>query len=100
MPTAYKWFPAVAVVLVLALAGCAAHYTPVASADPYGFFSGVWHGIIFLFSLFGCFVSWLLSLVGISFLAGVEIISRPNTGFWYYVGFVLGLCAHGGAGAS
>jgi hypothetical protein len=91
---------AVVVVLTLALSGCAAHYTPDAIADPYGFFSGIWHGIIFPLALLANILSWLLSLAGISFLASVEIIGRPNSGLWYYVGFALGLCADGGAGAN
>ena len=90
----------VVVVLVLVLSGCAAHFTPDAVADPYGLFSGIWHGIVFPFALFANILSWLLSLLGISFLASIEIIGRPNTGLWYYVGFVLGLCADGSASAS
>ena len=85
--------------LVLVLAGCAAHYTAEAVADPYGFFSGIWHGIIFPFALIANILSWLLSFVGIAFLQDVEIIGRPNTGLWYYVGFALGLCSGGSAGA-
>jgi hypothetical protein len=79
--------------------GCAAHYTNEAVQDPYGFFSGMWHGLIFFFSLLANVISWSCSLVGISFLDSIEIIGRPNTGIWYYVGFVIGLMSAGG-GAS
>lgn len=67
------------------LAGCAHHYTGV--YEPYGFFSGFWHGLIFEFSL-----------IGYLFIDGVYIIGEPNTGFFYYTGFVLGLLKVGFAG--
>jgi hypothetical protein len=75
------------------LAGCATHYGHgVMATDPYGFFSGIWHGFIFPLTLLVNMVSWLLSLLGISFLESVQIIGRPNTGFFfYYIGFILGL---------
>ena len=60
------------------LSGCARHHAGV--SDPYGLFSGFWHGLIFEFSL-----------IGYLFIDGVYIIGEPNTGFFYYVGFVFGL---------
>jgi len=46
-------------------------------------------------------LSWLLSLVGIEFLSSIQIIGRPNTGFFfYYIGFILGLGANGGGAAA
>ena len=60
------------------LSGCANHYAGV--TEPYGFFSGFWHGLIFEFSLIG----YLL-------FDSVYIIGEPNTGLFYYIGFVLGL---------
>lgn len=88
------------VLLLLLLSGCAKHYTPEAYSDPYGFFSGIWHGLIFPYTLLANVISWLLSLFGIEFLSDVQIIGRPNTGFFfYYIGFLLGLSAYGGAGA-
>lgn len=86
--------------LIATLAGCAAHYTPESVRDPYGFFSGIWHGLLFPFSLMINILSWFLELIGITFLSSIQIIGRPNTGFfWYYVGFILGLgiCANGSA---
>lgn len=76
------------------LNGCANHNTPEVFGDPYGFFSGIWHGLIFPFAVFVNLISWFLSLLGISFLAGVEIVGRPNTGLFYYIGFILGLCPY------
>ena len=89
------------VITLLLLSGCAKHYTFEAYSDPYGFFSGIWHGFIFPYALIANIVSWALSLFGISFLADVQIIGRPNTGiFFYYIGFFLGLSTYGGAGAA
>ena len=77
--------------------GCAAHYTNDTVQDPYGFFSGVWHGLIFIFSLMANVISWICSLVEISLFDSIEIVGRPNTGLWYYVGFAIGLISVGGS---
>lgn len=82
---------AVVGLVLLGLAGCATHYS--GQTEPYGFFSGFWHGLILPFSLLANLVSWLLGLLGISFLESVQIVGRPNTGFGYCVGFILGLGA-------
>lgn len=81
---------------LLALAGCAHHYSGSEASDPYGFLSGIWHGVVFPLSLMANVLSWLCSLVGVSFLDSIEIIGRPNTGFFYYFGFVLGFMGTGG----
>ena len=78
------------VLLLLVLVGCAHHYAPETFEDPYGFFSGLWHGAIAILTIAVNILSWLLSLVGISFLQDIQIIGRPNTGFGYYCGFVIG----------
>ena len=85
--------------LLAVVTGCATHYTSDAVHDLYGFFSGVWHGLIFFFALLANVISWACSLVGISFLDSIQLIGRPNTGLWYYVGFAIGLMSAGG-GAS
>lgn len=64
----------------LLLAGCATHYASEEIADPYGFFSGLWHGFIIIFSFLG-FIFW----------DDVYIIGEPNTGIFYHVGFILGV---------
>ena len=85
---------------LLLLAGCARHYTPEAYAEPYGLFSGIWHGIVFPWAVLTNLVSWLLSLVGVDLLSSIEIIGRPNTGvFFYFIGFFLGLSAYGSGAA-
>lgn len=76
--------------VLASISGCAAHYSSAAIQDPYGFFGGLWHGMIATLTITVNIISWLLSLVGISFFSDVQIIGRPNTGFFYYVGFVLG----------
>ena len=83
--------------LSVLVTGCAAHYTNDSVQDPYGFFSGVWHGLIFFFSLIANAISWVCSLVGVSLFDSIGIIGRPNTGFWYYVGFAIGLMSAGGS---
>jgi hypothetical protein len=76
--------------LILVLTGCASHFSPDRIGDPYGFFFGLWHGAIATLTITINIISWLLSLVGIEFLQDVQIIGRPNTGFFYFVGFALG----------
>jgi hypothetical protein len=83
--------------LLVLVTGCAAHYSNDAVQDPYGFFSGIWHGVIFFIALLATVISWTFSLVGISFLDSIELIGRPNTGIWYYVGFAMGLMSAGGS---
>ena len=82
------------------LSGCAKHYAAEINSDPYGFFSGIWHGLLFPFALIANIISWFLSLFAVDFLSSIQIIGRPNTGFFYYVGFFVGLCGHGGAGSA
>jgi hypothetical protein len=76
---------------LLLLVSCASHYAPETIADPYGFFSGLWHGAIAGLTITVNVISWLLSIVGINFFQDVQIIGRPNTGFFYYCGFVIGI---------
>lgn len=84
------------VIALLSLAGCAHHYSGSAVDDPYGFFSGVWHGMVFPFSLIANLISWVFSLFGFAIMQSIEIIGRPNTGFFYYAGFCLGLASLSG----
>lgn len=88
------------VCLISILSGCASHYAPDIASDPYGFFSGVWHGLILPFSLLANVISWLLSLVGIPLFDSVAIIGQPNTGIAYYLGFGVGLLLIGKTYAS
>lgn len=54
-----------------------------------GFFSGIWHGIIIVFSL-----------VGKLFGANIGIYAEHNTGFTYWLGFIIGIGAFGGGGST
>jgi hypothetical protein len=84
--------------IVLMLAGCAHHYTQTANNDPYGFFSGLWHGAIFPITAIVNIISWLLGMINVTFLSNVEIVGRPNTGLFYYFGFAVGLAFASGSG--
>ena len=53
-----------------------------------GFFSGIWHGIILIFSL-----------IGKLFGADVGIYAEHNSGFFYWLGFIIGIGALGGGGS-
>ncbi len=50
--------------------------------DPYGFWSGLWHGIITPFSF-----------IGSLFSDDIAIYAYNNTGGWYDFGFILGIGA-------
>lgn len=68
--------------LVFALASCAPEGYVAHKA---GFFSGIWHGFIIVFSL-----------IGKLFGADVGIYAEPNTGFTYWLGFIIGIGGFGG----
>lgn len=72
-------------IIVVTLAGCAHQYSPDAF-EQYGFFSGIWHGMIAPFSFIGSF-----------FMDDVYVFGQPNTGTFYYVGFTLGILSDGSA---
>lgn len=54
-----------------------------------GFFSGIWHGMIIVFSI-----------IGKIFGADLGIYAEHNTGFTYWLGFILGIGAFGGGSSS
>lgn len=69
--------------------GCAdvsPHVETCITSDPYGFWGGLWHGMILPFS-------WIGSL----FSDDIAIYAYNNNGGWYDFGFVLGLGALGGS---
>jgi hypothetical protein len=59
------------------------------SSDEAGFFSGIWHGIIIVFSL-----------IGKLFGADIGIYAEHNSGFMYWLGFIIGIGGLGGGSAS
>jgi hypothetical protein len=74
--------------VALALASCATQPQPDAFNPP-GFFSGLLHGFLILFSFVG------------SLFMDVRIYSFPNTGVWYDFGYVIGASLFlGGSGSA
>lgn len=56
--------------------------------EEYGFFSGILHGFCFPFALLG-------KIIG----ADVGLYADHNSGFFYWIGFLLGMGGFGGGGA-
>lgn len=76
---------AVIAILILSISSCAPDgYT----SKEYGFFSGIWHGICLPFAL-----------IGKLFGSDIGIYAENNTGFFYWLGFIVG-CGILGGGAS
>jgi hypothetical protein len=71
----------VLLLLLVLFTGCA-DVTPIENCvtdEPYGFFSGLWHGFIVTFSF-----------IGSLFSDSIAIYAVNNTGGWYDFGFLLG----------
>ena len=69
--------------ITLLLTGCAdvsPHTVDCITSTPYGFFGGLWHGVIIVFS-------WVGSL----FSDDIAIYAYNNNGGWYDFGFLLGI---------
>jgi len=73
--------------LVVLLAGCATQ-SPGNLMDPPGFFYGLLHGFIIMFSFIA------------SLFTDYEIYAFPNSGGWYNFGFLLGVMSFAGGGGS
>ena len=58
------------------------------TSDEYGFFSGIVHGVI------------LFALIGKLFGADVGIYAENNSGFLYWLGFIIGIGGIGGGASS
>jgi len=73
---------------ILLISGCATRSAGVPENVP-GFFRGLLHGFIILFSFIG------------SLFTDYEVYALPNSGGWYDFGFLLGVSMFfGGGGAS
>jgi hypothetical protein len=80
------WLFLVMVPGILSVTACA-HQPPAAGCSAPGFFSGLLHGFLILFSLVG------------SLFTEIRIYAYPNAGFFYDLGYVIGALAFlGGAG--
>lgn len=55
----------------------------------YGFFSGILHGFVFVFAL-----------IGKLFGADIGLYAENNSGFFYWLGFIIGIGMLGGGGYS
>lgn len=66
------------ILAIVALSGCAQSMTGVNTGTA-GFFSGLWHGFICVYSL-----------VGHLFSEKIVIYQTPNNGGWYDFGFIWG----------
>lgn len=80
--------------IILFLPSCAQHYAH--GGSEYGFFTGIWHGLILPISIVVNIFSFFLELININFLADITIIGRPNSGLFYYVGMFFGFILWGG----
>ena len=82
-----------AVILMVIATGCADHAeTVIQCADnchTYGFWGGLWHGFIAFFDFIGMLI-W----------DDVTVYAQNNNGGWYAFGFLLGMGALGGGGAT
>jgi hypothetical protein len=74
--------------LALSLAACAAQPPPPSMGNP-GFWWGFLHGIIAPFSLIGSF-----------FDPTIRAYAAPNAGWWYDLGFIIGIFSLGSGAAS
>ncbi len=78
------------VLLLLICITCLSSCAPAGyESNEAGFFSGIWHGFIIIFSL-----------IGKVFGADIGIYAEHNTGFFYWFGFIIGLGLLGGGGGS
>ena len=77
------------ILLGIALFLCSCAYQPINTAySPPGFFMGIIHGFISPFTLI------------IGFFSDVRIYAFPNSGWWYDLGFMLGISSWAGAAAN
>ena len=75
------------VFLIIVCSGCATQSSSVVD-DPPGFWHGLLHGFILIFSFIA------------SFFTDYEIYAFPNSGGWYNFGFLLGVMFFFGGGGS
>ena len=81
----YMLLALLAVLALLLFTGCHPGHERYTMADPAGFWWGIWHGVIAFFTL-----------IGSIFTDNVTIYEVNNTGFWYNLGFLIGVGAFSG----
>ena len=70
------------------ISGCTAEQHMIKIGDPPGFWLGLWHGFILLFTFIG------------GLFTDIEVYAYPNSGGWYDFGFVIGVLIFFGGGGS
>ncbi|MHB1050365.1 MAG: hypothetical protein ACYC09_09830 [Bacteroidota bacterium] len=75
-----KYFSIIVIIVLFNLSGCAQH-SVTEIIDPPGFWYGLLHGFIILFSFIG------------SLFQDIRIYAFPNSGLWYDLGFLIGASA-------
>jgi hypothetical protein len=73
------------ILVIMAISSCAPSGY---ESEEAGFFSGLWHGFILIFSI-----------IGKLFGSDIGIYAEHNTGFTYWLGFILGIGILGGGGS-
>jgi len=70
----------VLIMFALFITGCAdVANVEACTSDPYGFWGGLWHGMISPLSFFGSLI-----------FDSIDMYAKNNVGAWYDFGFVLG----------
>lgn len=82
------WAGMVALGVMVAILAACAHQPDPAHSSPPGFFSALFHGVTAPFTLL---LGWLWD---------GRIYAFPNSGWFYDLGFLLGLSVWGGGGAA
>ena len=90
--------PLLLLMFLMLITGCAAQYEGVSYYDPYGFFSGLLHGLVAPIALLLKLLDWVTNIIGVDVLGEIYAIGKPNTGLTYWLGFILGLCFWSGGG--
>ena len=85
----YTLYLVLVTLLFTSCADVSPHVETCITSNPYGFWGGLWHGMILPFA-------WIGSL----FSDDVAIYAYNNTGGWYDFGFVLGVGGLFGSGGA
>ena len=88
--------PSFLLMVLMVVTGCAAQYHGVSYNNPYGFFSGLLHGLVAPIALLLKLFDWVTNIIGVDLLGEIYATGKPNTGLTYWLGFILGLCLWSG----
>lgn len=73
---------------IFTVIGCLPGDGAATEYKPAGFFGGIWHGLL-------CWLSLIISV----FNDNIRIYEIENSGWWYDLGYLLGISAIGSGGA-